>query len=611
MKRWISAPDLMSQVIESSPVGYLLFDRAGKCVMANRAAREILDLSWEGLEGRSYSWVLSTFSDAHLGKEDLGSASLQGDKAESPGGRTVRVSHRALGDGKHDLMNLEVIQGSGRGWTAVQEESLQRLTSNTQALHSFPIAVALSDLEGNLTFVNHSFLRLWGYQEEEEVLGSHIQDLLGYDHSEMMSSIEESGNWFGEMDAYRRDGSSISVQISVGRVHDPQGSPIGTMSSFVDVSDRSEVEGKLMEREQQLSTIIQNLPRGMASILSADFRILYAEGELLEDLGLSGKWVVGSHLTEVLPAHAAEMSMTNLQSVLNGGRRTFELELNDLCLLMRAAPLRDSRGRIDRILVLGTDMSEQKRVQNQLMEAKDALAWSNRELKQFAYVASHDLQEPLRKINSFTGLLSKRYKGQIDEKADKYIRYIVDASQRMSDLLDDLLSYSRVVNQDKRFEEVDLEEVLQMALQDLESKISESGGRVTHDPLPTVSGVRNELVQVFENLISNALKFRGEDPPQVHVSARDREGRWLFSVRDDGIGMDTQYSDRIFTIFQRLHTKEEYPGTGIGLSLVSRIVERHNGEIWMESEPGEGSTFFFTLNGHQADQETTSAGGIE
>jgi PAS domain S-box-containing protein len=226
----------------------------------------------------------------------------------------------------------------------------------------------------------------------------------------------------------------------------------------------------------------------------------------------------------------------------------------------------------------------------------EELARSNKDLEQFAYVASHDLQEPLRMVAGYLQLLSERYQGRLDEKADKFIAYAVDGAERMSGLIRDLLAYSRVNTRGEQFRETSAEEALDFALRDLTSAIAESGAVISHDPLPVVPADKTQLRQLFQNLIGNAVKFRSPDRTvEIHISARQDSGYWLFTVRDNGIGFDEKYRDKMFLIFQRLHSRGRYPGTGIGLAICRRIVERHGGSIWANGQLGQGSTFHFTI----------------
>jgi signal transduction histidine kinase len=232
---------------------------------------------------------------------------------------------------------------------------------------------------------------------------------------------------------------------------------------------------------------------------------------------------------------------------------------------------------------------------NTLKKQAVELARSNAELEQFAYVASHDLQEPLRMVASYTQLLAKRYQGRLDGDADEFIAYAVDGVTRMQSQIQDLLNYSRLGKKELDFESTDCSAVLVRALVDLKVAIEESGATVTNDPLPPVTADGNQLVQLFQNLIGNAVKFRNHEPPRIHVAAKRNGKEWIFSVRDNGIGFEPQFSERIFVIFQRLHAKGVHPGTGIGLAVCKKIVEHHGGRIWAEAEPGQGATFYFTI----------------
>jgi signal transduction histidine kinase len=231
----------------------------------------------------------------------------------------------------------------------------------------------------------------------------------------------------------------------------------------------------------------------------------------------------------------------------------------------------------------------------ELAERAKDLARSNGELQQFAYVASHDLQEPLRMVASFTQLLAKRYSDKLDDDAREFINYAVDGAKRMQTLISDLLSYSRVGTQGKAFELVHCDAVLDRVLKSLQLAIEDTGAVITREPLPAVAGDSIQLTQLFQNLLTNAIKFHGKKPPLVQISTENNGSMWKIAVRDNGIGISPEHADRIFVIFQRLHTKTEYPGTGIGLAICKKIVERHGGRIWVEASPGGGSTFFFTI----------------
>ena len=242
------------------------------------------------------------------------------------------------------------------------------------------------------------------------------------------------------------------------------------------------------------------------------------------------------------------------------------------------------------------DVTERKQVEERLKQMTAEMQRSNTELEQFAYVISHDLQEPLRMVSSYTQLLAKRYRNELDSDADEFITYAVDGAKRMQTLLHDLLGYSRVGTRGKPFGLVNCEHVVQQATANLKIAIEENAASVTYDVLPTVMGDEGQLVQLFQNLIGNALKFRREEPPSIHISAQRRNNVVTFSVKDNGIGIDPRQSQSIFEIFRRLHTREEYPGTGMGLAICKKIVERHGGNISVQSRPGEGSTFHFSID---------------
>lgn len=237
---------------------------------------------------------------------------------------------------------------------------------------------------------------------------------------------------------------------------------------------------------------------------------------------------------------------------------------------------------------------EEKDLRDENRRTQEELARSNRDLEQFAYVASHDLQEPLRMVATYTQLLAERYQGKLDENADKYIHYAVEGALRMQTLVKDLLAFSRLGRKQETLRETDCNLVVRNVIANLQSLIQESGARIDYEALPVLVADPSELLQLFQNLIGNAIKFRGAEPPEIHITARKEKKEWLVSIKDNGIGIAPQHVEDVFVIFKRLHTREEYPGSGIGLAICKKIVEHNQGHIWVESQPGMGSTFQFT-----------------
>ena len=280
--------------------------------------------------------------------------------------------------------------------------------------------------------------------------------------------------------------------------------------------------------------------------------------------------------------------------------RDYELEIKNkngqiTPVLYNASVYRDDSNNVIGVFASARDITELKESEKVLKLRLDELARSNSELEQFAYVSSHDLQEPLRMIASYLQLLDRKYKGKLDAKADKYINFSVDGATRMQNLIDDLLAFSRVTTQAKELEPTDLEAVYKETLYNLELSIKENDAVISHDHLPIVLADKTQISQVFQNLIGNAIKFKSTNRPKINISVKEEDNQWLFAVQDNGIGIDPEHSDRIFEVFKRLHKKRDYPGTGIGLAICKKIIERHGGQIWVKSELGKGSIFYFTI----------------
>lgn len=404
---------------------------------------------------------------------------------------------------------------------------------------------------------------------------------------------------------------------------DERGGPIYLLGISEDVTERKEVERALEASEALLRQVLEILPVGVW-ISDASGQIVISNTAAAEiwggapHVGMDGydrykawwaetgkrieieEWPLVRALRRGEPVRDALMDIESFDGI----RKT---------VLNSAVPLYDSEQRITGGIVVNVDVSERVSAERELRKIRDnlerlvlertataeqraqELARSNAELRQFAYVSSHDLQEPLRMVTSFSQLLARRYLEQLDSDADEFIGYIVEGADRMQQLINALLDYSRVDSRGTEPRVINAGTALAEVLVDLQRAIQETNALVQHDPLPTVRADPVQLRQVFLNLIGNALKFHSSGPPAVHVSATRRDREWVFAVRDNGIGIEPQYCERIFLVFQRLHTRQSYPGTGMGLSICKKIIERHGGRIWVESEPGHGSAFFFTL----------------
>jgi PAS domain S-box-containing protein len=361
---------------------------------------------------------------------------------------------------------------------------------------------------------------------------------------------------------------------------------------FTDVTERRRAEQKLQESEEMFRTLAQATPDHVM-LLDAELRIRYAN---FAAPGLTVERLIGNPLPDFAPPGREAKIRALLEGVLETGVTTAYETVYEppdgaaIYFESRAARLGGNR-----VVVVARDITERKRADERLRATMGELERSNADLEQFAYVASHDLQEPLRMIASYVGLLSERYRGRLDDRADRYVDYAVNGARRMQSLIDGLLDYARAGSKGRDAVAVDMAAAAAEAQANLGREIADANAAVEVGPLPVVPADRGQMVHVFQNLLSNAVKFHAENPPKVAVSARDIGQEWEFAVQDNGIGIDRKHSERVFGVFKRLHTAQEYPGTGIGLALCRKIVERHGGRIWLEPAAGGGSVFRFTL----------------
>jgi len=370
-----------------------------------------------------------------------------------------------------------------------------------------------------------------------------------------------------------------------------------------EITQRARAEEALRASEVKFRGILESAPDAMV-IMDARGRIALVNAETERLFGYRRDELVGQTVEILVPERFRRGHSHQRQEYTAHPRtrpmdqgldlRGLRKDASEFPAEISLSPLESAEG----ILVTSAirDISVRRKAEAHLLKKMEELKRSNEELAQFAYIASHDLQEPLRMVASYTQLLSKRYKGKLDSDADEFISFAVDGASRMQRLIQDLLAYSRAGTNGQALRETSSEDALKEALTNLRATMEESGAVVTHDSLPAITTDGTQLAQVFQNLVGNAIKYRGPEVPRVHVSATKNGGEeWIFSVRDNGLGIDPQYFERIFILFQRLHGRKEFKGTGIGLAICKKIVERLGGRIWVESQPEKGSTFYFAL----------------
>jgi PAS domain S-box-containing protein len=484
---------------------------------------------------------------------------------------------------------------------------LQKAGEKIQALanvvESSNDAIITESLDGIIESWNIGAKKIYGYSAEE-ILGKDASllepdDLKGEIKQLIEKIKQEEKIHHYETLRLKKDGTVINVSITLSPIFDSSGKFVAISCIGRDITEGKEAEEKLRKSEKKYRNIVETANEGIL-IIDDEALVTYANKKLTDMLGYSLEEGIGKPIWSFVSEESKDVVKLNLEKSRQGINDSYEFKLikkggSSAWVHLSYKAFFNKDGKFVGSLSMLTDITERKKAEETLKLKLEELAISNAELEQFAYVSSHDLQEPLRMITSYLQLLQRRYQGQLDNKADKYIHFAVDGASRMQNLIQALLELSRVSRISKEPKTINCNLILSQTLSNLKLMIKDNKATISYDTLPEVMADSTQLGQVFQNLIFNGIKFHSEEAPKIHISAEKKASEWVFSVQDNGIGIDPQYSGKIFEIFKRLHSRDEYSGIGIGLSICKKIVEGHGGRIWVESELGKGSVFYFTL----------------
>jgi PAS domain S-box-containing protein len=607
-------------LFEQGPVAYHELDQEGIVRRVNRAECDLLGVEAGAMLGRPiFEFILPA---AQSESREAFKRKLSGQQTLAPFLREyVRSDGRRLTLQVYDVLvrdHRDVVTGIRTVTIDVTEhkeimDALREREATLQAVCTSAVdALVMIDGEGRTLLWNPAAERMFGYTAAE-MLGQPVHDLVAPDDLRQrflanFPDFQKTGQGAAigkvvEMRARRKDGSEFPIDLSVSAVQ--KGQEWHAVAVIRDITERKRAEDELRTKEGLLSE-----SQHIAQLGSWDWTVQAGTSAMVwtpETYRLFGvspdTFVLSSETFQALIHPDDRAAMQAWMRACLAGLGPPDLEFR-VCLQDGSVRYINGRGHIVqqdaekksiRMVGVAQDITKRKLAEAALLQRTEELARSNTELVQFAYVASHDLQEPLRMVSSYVQLLARRYAGKLDADADVFIGFAVDGAKRMQHMINDLLAFSRVTTKGHGFEPVEADAALKLALVNLKMAIEESQASVTFDPLPVVNADSAQLTQLFQNLIGNAIKFRRKEPPKVHVSVEKRAREWEFSVRDNGIGIEPQHLERIFVIFQRLNTAAEFPGTGIGLAICKKIVERHGGNLWVSSQPGAGSTFHFTI----------------
>jgi PAS domain S-box-containing protein len=616
-----SGPDLAEALRESEEryrmlldgiQNYAVFmmDAHGRILSWNAGAERIKGYTSDQIIGHSFSCFFSP-EDIERGRpEEVLRITAASGRHEEQGMRVRKNGSRFLAS--VTVTALRDPAGNLRGFSEFSHDLSESKESGAKyrgLLEAAPDAMVVVNQAGEIVLLNVQAEKQFGYSRDE-LVGQQVKNIIPDGFAERLiadgtrSAAEALAQQIGtgiELIARRKDGTEFPIEIMLSPLESAEG--ILVTAAIRNISVRKDAETHLAQMEGRYRGLLEAAPDAMV-VVNPGGKIVLLNVQAEKQFGYSRDELVGQQVKNIIPEGFAERLIADgtrtaaealAQQIgtgieLNGRRKDgtgFPIEI-------MLSPLESAEG----ILVTAAirNITERKKSEEHLVKTVGELKRSNDELQQFAYVSSHDLQEPLRMVTSYTQLLAGRYKGRLDSDADEFIAFAVDGCNRMQVLIKDLLAYSRAGTNGKVLREVPAENALKEALANLRATIDQSSAIVTHDALPAIRTDEMQLTQVFQNLVGNAIKYHGAEVPHVHVSATKNGGNeWTFSVRDNGLGIDPQYFDRIFILFQRLHGRDEFEGTGIGLAICKKILERLGGRIWVESQPEKGSTFYFAL----------------
>ncbi len=610
-------------VIDSLPGIFYVIDTEGRFVRYNKSAIDVVGYSAE--EGKNmHAWDIIAEEDRDLMAamliEVFRDGATDGEvKIVTKAGKKIpyHITAKRVKLGGHTYMLGTGIDISKR---LAAERARDESEKNYKLLAENTTDTVLKlDSNLNITWISAPTSRISGFSPEEyrnlpvekqltpESLKKTVEIFVAAYEDEKAGRVTPDRHYDVELEAYRKDGSTYWTENRFQCIRDEHGKATGMLMQGRDITDRKNAERARDESEKNYRLLAENTT-DIVTIVDKDYNLVWlsASGEKLTGFSFEEqkKMPLEKKVAPESARRSAKLFKRLIQEEMAGTYppdRHYdiqsELYRKDGSTIWTDTTLRfirNEQGEAVAVLLQGRDITERKKAEDALQKTMAELKRSNEELQQFAYVASHDLQEPLRMVSSYVQLLEKRYKDKLDPDAHDFIDYAVSGAKRMQNLINDLLSYSRVGTRGKPFLPIDCSEVLYAATSNLEVAVREAGAVIDHGDLPQVIGDEGQLVQIFQNIIGNAVKFHGEEPPHISINSRLDGNEWIFSVKDNGIGIDPQYFERIFLVFQRLNGAE-YPGTGIGLSIARKIVQRHGGRMWLESQPGNGSTFYFSI----------------